>query len=431
MVIRIPTTASATRRSIVVATAVAMLGVSPTAAAHAAPPTVTGDPGVVLAWNAVAFRTIAVEGLKPAQVTELYLGLVSTAVYNAVVTIDGHGQPTLRQPSPPGPASSDVAAATAAHDVLVHFFSGSADRLDADYDAWLATVPESAGRTGGLQVGREAADALIASRLGDGRDASPSTLPPPATPYPAPWVETGSGPFSAPWLGFVRPVLIDSPTRFRVDGPDPLTSSAYAADFEEVRTMGAATGSNRSPAQSDLALFFSDNPVRQYQDAMRDRAQRHRMDILQSARMFAAANAAGADALIVCWRAKYDYNSWRPVTAIRQAGTDGNPATTADPAWAPFRTTPPYPEYASGHACVSEATARALQDLFGPGEVDMTIRSAAAGVVDTERTYTDERRWLDDVTNARIWLGFHFRDAMDDGRQIGRRVADAVVRNWF
>jgi len=244
-------------------------------------------------------------------------------------------------------------------------------------------------------------------------------------------VPTGNGEWATAWLGFTRPILIRSTEPFLPDGPDPLNSAAYAADFAEVKLMGAATGSGRSPEDTALALFFNDNPPRQYQDAMRNRAVRHGMDIVESARMFAAANAAGADAAITCWRAKYDANYWRPVTAIPQADHDGNPATAGDPAWNSFRPAPAYPEYPSGHGCISAAVAQALEHLFGEGRVDMTITSLTPEVLNATRHYDSEDAWLDDVSDARIFLGYHFRDAMDDARTLGREVADRVVDRWF
>ena len=415
-----------TRGAVVLVAVLISLGLTPTAQAG---PAVSSDPAVVRNWNAIAWRTIGVEAGHPPQVAQLYLAFVSTAVYNAVVTVEGGGSPTLPQPRAHAHASSDVAAATAAYDVLRHFFPASANALRSDYDAWLARVPGGVGRVHGLRVGHDAAAALIASREGDGRNAT-VPLPDRSDAEPGEWVPTSPGvEFQAPWLGFTRPVLIDSATQFTVDGPDALTSAAYAADFDEVRRMGAATGSERSPDDTATARFFSDNPPRQYQDAMRDRSVRHGQDIVATARMFAAANAAGADALITCWRVKYDANYWRPVTAIRQAADDGNPATTADPGWQPLLGgTPPYPDYTSGHACISAGVARALENLFGTGAVDMDIRNAASGVV---RRYDTEQAWLDEVVDARIWLGIHFRDAMDDGRSIGRQVADHVVAGWF
>jgi hypothetical protein len=410
---------TARRPAVVLAAALLMLGSTPSALAG--PPAGSSDPGVLLGWNEIAWRTIGVEGEKPPPVAMFYLGLVSTAVYNAVVTAEG-GRPTLEQDHADGPASSDVAAATAGAEVLGALFPASAAAVRADLDTWLAGVPDDDARRNGQQIGLDAAAALLAARADDGWEA-PITLPRPAEPPAGMWVPTGNGEMTAPWLGFTEPLVVDSPSQFATDGPDPLGSAEYAADFAEVAAMGSAASTARSAAQTETALFFSDNPIRQYQDAMRDRAVRHQMDIVDAARMFAAANSAGADALITCWRLKYDAPFWRPVTAIQQADRDGNPATSPDPAWTSLRAAPPYPEYPSGHGCVSSAVAQALEELFGAGQVDMQVRSS---VTNTTRTYDDEEAWLDDVVNARIWLGIHFRDAMDDAREIGRGVAGAV-----
>jgi hypothetical protein len=421
----------ARRHGVVAAAALLLLvGLTPAAAADSEDPGGSRDPGVVLAWNAIAWRTVAVEGLKPPPVAQLYLGLVSTAVYNAVVKVEGEGAPTLRQSPVGSGASSDVAAATAAHDVLSFFFPASTAALDTDYDGWLAGVPEGTGRDEGRRAGQDAAAALIASRVDDGRDA-PVTLARPAEPPPGTWVPTGTGEWLTPWLPFTRPILIDSATQFAPDGPEPLGSADYAEDLAEVGLMGAATASGRSEADTALALFWFDNPPRQYQDAMRDRAVRHEMDIVESARMFAAANASGADAGITCWRAKYESNYWRPLTAIQQADRDGNDATTADPAWSSLRPAPAYPEYPSGHACLSSAVAQALEELFGEGDLDMNIQSLTPEVAGTTRHYDTADAWVDGVVDARIFLGIHFRDAMDDARALGRGVADHVVDRWF
>src|SRR4051812_8402263 len=311
-------TGTAQRQGIVAAAALLVLAATPTAAAGRTQQA-RSDPGVVLSWNALAWRTIGVEGQKPPPVAQLYLGLVSTAVYNAVVSVEGGGRPTLPQDRADDPASSDVAAATAAHDALVHFFPASQAALDADYAAWLAGVPDDEARQNGRQVGADAAAALIADRADDGRDA-PITLPRPAEPPPGMWVPTGSGEMAAPWLGFTEPLQIRSAKRFLPDGPDPLHSEEYAADLAEVAAMGSATSTARTAEQTDLALFWSDNPVRQYQDAMRERAARQGMDIVATVRMLAAVNTAGADAAITCWRGKYDAAFLRPGAALQQAG---------------------------------------------------------------------------------------------------------------
>ena len=272
---------------------------------------------------------------------------------------------------------------------------------------------------------------MIDSREGDGREDATRQLTRPAEPAAGIWVPTADGEWTTPWLGFTRPLLIDSATQFAPEGPDDLDSSAYARDFAEVKLMGAATNSGRDQADTDLALFFNDNPPRQYQEAMRARAVEHGMDIVESARMFAAANVAGADTVITCWRAKWDFNFWRPLTAIQQADRDGNPETTADPAWTSFKAAPLYPEYPSGHGCVTSATAETLEELLGePLDIDLQLKDAA-GVVLATRHYDDADQWQADVTDARIFLGYHFRDGMDDSLEVGEGVAEHVVDRWF
>ncbi|MFK5635854.1 vanadium-dependent haloperoxidase [Ornithinimicrobium sp. LYQ103] len=405
-------------------TAVGLLAVAPAAAAPGPKgPPVTDNPAAVLDWNAVAFRTVVTEGGQPPQVAQFYLGLVSTAVYNAVVTVEGGGTATVPQPPAKVHASSDVAAVTAAHDVLRHYFPSSASTLAANYRTFLASRPNGVGKVHGVFAGQDAAAALLGTR-DDSELNAPITLPRPPDPPPGVWVPTGSGEMQAPWLAFVTPIVLEAGADLGIDGPDPINSVAYAVDFEEARTMGAATGSLRSPQQTETGLFFTDNPPRQYQDALRDRAARHDLDIVESARMMAAANVAGADALIACWAAKYEANFWRPVTAIHRADEDDNPDTAADPTWVSLRPSPPYPEYPSGHACISGGVAGALEALYGEGGVDTVVASAVTG---TTRHYNSEDAWLDDVVDGRIFLGFHFRDGMEDGRQIGAETAERVV----
>ncbi|MGY1663826.1 vanadium-dependent haloperoxidase [Geodermatophilus sp. SYSU D00705] len=398
----------------VVAAALLVLATAPTVAAGSPPDPPAGDPGVVLSWNAIAWRTIGVEGQKPPPVAQLHLGLVSTAVYGAVVAAEEHD------------AASDVAAATAARDVLAEYFPASRAALDADYDAWLGGVPDGEARRTGQAVGAAAAAALVAARADDGRDA-PITLPTPEDPEPGRWVSTGSGEFLAPWLAFTDPLVVDSAEQFASDGPDPLDSEEYAADLAEAASMGSATSTDRTAEQTELARFWSDNPVRQYQDAMRERLARQPMDVEGTARVFAAANSAGADAGITCWRVKYDTAFWRPVTAIHEADRDGNPATAPDPGWTSLVPAPPYPENPSGHGCISSAVAGTLEGLFGRGQVDLRIHSTVTG---TTRVYDDADTWVDEVMDARVWLGIHFRDSMDDSREIGSGVAEAVLEEF-
>jgi PAP2 superfamily len=407
----------------------ALLLATPAAPARPAQagPRVARDPAVIRTWNAIAVRTIVVEGLKPPPVAQLYLGFVSAAVYNAVIAIDGRFTPYASQPRPPGHASPEAAAATAAYRVLGVYFPASAEQLAVDYQASLARIPDGVAKTCGIRVGEDAAKTIVRLREGDGRDAA-ITLD--VAPGPGVWRPTppAFAPMLAPWLGFVRPLLLGSPTQIPLAGPDPLTSTAYTRDFNEVKAVGAAASTTRTPAQTETARFWNDNAPVQFQAGFRDLAIRHRLDIDHSARLFAILNMATADAAIACWRAKYDVPFWRPSTAIQLADTDGNPATSADPTWAPLVINPPYPDYPSGHACLTGATANGLGYLFGARHIDLVVSSAVTG---TTRHYRTSRTLDRDTMNARVWLGIHFRRAVVDGNRLGHRVSRWALRHYF
>jgi hypothetical protein len=344
-----------------------------------------------------------------------------------VITIDGRFTPYASQPRPPGHASPEAAAATAAYRVLGVYFPASAEQLTVDYQASLARIPDGVAKTRGIRVGEDAAKTIVRLREGDGRDAA-ITLD--VAPGPGVWRPTppAFAPMLAPWLGFVRPLLLGSPTQIPLAGPDPLTSTAYTRDFNEVKAVGAAASTTRTPAQTETARFWNDNAPVQFQAGFRDLAIRHRLDIDHSARLFAILNMATADAAIACWRAKYDVPFWRPSTAIQLADTDGNPATSADPTWAPLVINPPYPDYPSGHACLTGATANGLGYLFGARHIDLVVSSAVTG---TTRHYRTARTLDRDTMNARVWLGIHFRRAVVDGNRLGHRVSRWALRHYF
>jgi hypothetical protein len=238
------------------------------------------------------------------------------------------------------------------YDVLRYYFPSSAANLAADYAASLNAIPGGRAKVRGQEVGRIAARKLIADRQGDGIGAPVqfTQAPAPGVWRPAP---DAFAPFLAPWLGFVRPLALRSPTQLKLPGPDSIRSREYARDFAEVKAYGAKDGSKRSPAQTETALFWNANVVAQYQAALRDEVTQRGWDIVRTACAFALLGAGTADAAIACWRAKYDYGYWRPITAIRLADTDGNRATRPDPAWNSLVPNPPYPDYVSGHACAS------------------------------------------------------------------------------
>lgn len=393
-------------------------------------PAVTGDTAdasVVTTWNEIADRTIFTENAKTISESGLYFGFVHLAMYDAVVAIRGGYQPYAYHRVADPAASPEAAAVTAAYDVLRHYFPASATNLAADYADSMAAIPNGRAKIRGRLVGTSAAATLIRVRLGDGRNAD-ITLD--VEPAPGVWRPTppAFAPMIVPWLGFVDPLVLASDTQLQGRHPDALDSAAYARDYAEVRAYGAREGSLRTQAQTDTALFYTDNAVRQYQTALRAQVTDRGLGLLDSARAFALLGSATADAEISCWRSKYDYAYWRPITAITLGDTDGNPATTADPIWLPLVDTPPYPEYTSGHACITGAATGTFSYLFGADAIDLDVYSAVAGA---SRHY-DTAGALDTQTmNARIWLGLHFRKAMTDGNRQGHRSADWASTHAF
>jgi hypothetical protein len=378
------------------------------------------DAAVINQWNAVAVRTIT-ENNTPIPSSPLYFGFVSLAVYDAVVAIEGGYEPYLRQPAADRRASTAAAAATAAHDVLAHYFPASATNLATDYAATLATIPDGRRRTAGQRIGATAAAKLIALRSDDGRNA-PITYN--RTPAPGVWRPTPDAfaPMLVPWLGFVRPLALRSPTQQRLPGPDDIHSRAYRRDLAEVRAYGSATGSLRTPWQTETALFWNSNSVVQYQVALRDQLTRRGYGAVRTARAFALLSTTTADSNIRCWRAKYDEAYWRPITAIREDDRD------PDPDWTPLVATPPYPEYTSGHACITGATTGTLGYLFGARSINLEVSSTVTG---TSRHYDSTAALDAETRNARIWLGLHFRRAMVDATAIGHYTARWVQSRYF
>jgi hypothetical protein len=384
-------------------------------------------PSVVTEWNAIATRTIFTENATPVPSSSLYFGFVSLAMYDAVVAVEGGYEPYTSLGRVPARASSEVAAATAAYRVLAHYFPASEANLAADYRASLADVPGGVGMVHGKRVGEAAAAAVIRLRQDDGRNA---TVPLDVPLAPGVWRPTPDAfaPMAVSWLGFVRPLLLDSPTQVPLPGPDDITSAAYARDFAEVAAYGAGVGSSRSDEQTRTALFWNANAVLQYQVALRDQVTQRGLGIVESARAFALLNASAADSMISCWRAKYDDAYWRPITAIRLAGTDGNDATAPQADWAPLAQTPPYPDYTSGHACFTGAVSNTLGHLFGPEAIDLDVSSSVTG---TTRHYDTVAALDQETMNARIWLGFHFRRAMTDGNRLGHEVSAYAITHYF
>jgi hypothetical protein len=417
-------------RSLIACVAVLLvtsLGVASTASAE----TTAGghDPAVISDWNALAVTTFGADLTKLPQETPLYVAFVQAAVYNAVVGIDGRYEPYRFDARAPRGASDQAAAVAAAYTVLVTYSPYAKANLDAAYATSLAQIPDGTAKTRGIAFGTLAAQNLIAMRTNDGRNAPVFFTQPPA---PGVWRPTPPAftPMAVPWMGSVTPLLLRSGAQFGEPGPPPaLTSHRYTRDFNEVKAFGSSNSIVRTAEQTSTALFFSGNAAVQFNAALRDQIMVRRPDIVNAARMFAAVDMSEADAIISVWHAKYLYGFWRPITAIQLADTDGNPATIADPSWTPLLTTPPYPDYVSGYSGLTGAFTKALADTLDTDHLQLTLISTA--VPGAVRQYDSGASLRNDVIDARVWLGIHFRSADTGGVDMGERVADWALDHYF
>ena len=354
----------------------------------------------------------------------VYMGIAHLAIYDAAVALEGRYQPYVPTPTAAADAAPEAAIATAAYDTLKGLqpqLGGNQAILDNDYTAYLAAIPDGVAKQDGIAVGHEAAQAILARRANDGRGCGTS-LTDLGLPAPAPGVWQ---PAPTPVLGLclpgMRPLALQTGSQFRPDGPNALTSQEYADDFNQVKDLGRIDSTSRTPEQTDLARFWTDHDIRQWNDAMLKLAAGSGLDLVQTARMLAMAHVAGGDAMIACFDAKYHYWFWRPYQAI--AGVD--------PTWKPLGTTPNFPEYPSAHACHSTAVVEALDAFFGTDTVSFTLDSRAPGVTVRTRTYDRLHDVVKDVDWARVLVGFHFRNSDLQGSSLGRKVGRYVVDNYF
>jgi hypothetical protein len=386
------------------------------------------DPSVITDWNQLAVTTLVGDTTKQGTETILYMGFVQAAIYDAVVGVEGRYAPYRFHAHAPRGTSAQAAAVAAAHQVLVTYVPSAQANLDAAYDASLAKLPDGKAKTQGIAFGTRAADHLIRLRAHDGRNAPILFTQPPA---PGVWRPTPPtfAPMVTPWMGFVTPLLLRSATQFAPPAPPKLTSARYTRDFNEVKAFGSATSTVRTPAQTDTAVFFSGNPLIMFNAALREQVTVRDLDIVDAARMFAATDMSTADAIISVWHAKYRYGYWRPITAINLADTDGNPATDPDPSWVPLIPTPAYPEYPSGYNGFVASASRGLENVLHTRHLQLTLTSTAAP--NLPRQYDSGRVLRQDVVNARMWLGIHFRSGDTAARDLGIRVADWTLDHYF
>jgi hypothetical protein len=388
---------------------------------------------VVIQWNNVLLDAIRTSSTPPPLASRA-LAMTHASIYDAVNAIDRtHEAYLVNTVALPG-ASPVAAAAAAAHQVLVTLFPALTTTFDAALANSLAAVPDGTSEDAGAALGRFVAGEILKIRSNDGASAT-------APPYlggsaPGEWRPTPPGnlPGLLPQWGNVRPFAIASPAQFRPDGIPELHSRQYTTAFNEVKSLGSASSSTRTADQTAIAHFWANGPGTStppgHLNVMAQVVSQAAGNTLtENARLFALLNLAEADAAISCWDAKYAHSFWRPITGIREAATDGNPHTAADPAWTPLLTTPNFPGYTSGHSTFSGAAAAILARFFGSDRFAFTLpsESAAAG----NRTFTSFSQAALESANSRLYAGIHWSFDNLDGLTAGKAVGNYVFRNFL
>jgi len=357
--------------------------------------------------------------------------MVHGAVYDAVNAIDGGYEPYLVSPPAMRSYSKDAAAATAAYRVLVDPSLKVSEARKAElkvlWEDSLAPIPPGPDKEGGKAVGEAAAAAMLTARTGDGRFGSFTFTPGSGAGQWRPELPSFVSDPNA-WVARVKPFLVNSRDQFLSSGPDALTSAEYAADFAEVKAIGSRTSTTRTADQTDAGLFWTDNAMAMWSRIFRQVSAARGLTLVENARFFAMLYLTGADALISVWADKAYWSFWRPISAIRGAASDENAATEPDPEWFPLFNTPPYPEHASGHSSLSSSFVQTLQDFFGTDKIAFSDESNATHTTRSFARFSDA---IQEIIDARVYVGIHFRHADIAGANIGKHVAHWRDKHYF
>ena len=379
---------------------------------------------VVVDWNTIMLNTIS--GQNPFAQARLS-AITQLAVFEAVNACTGTYEPYLGTLNAPPGASPEAAAIVAAYTVLKHYFQAAAT-LDAARDTSLLAIPDGVAKTDGMNAGEAAGNAMIAARANDGSSPLETFLP--ASTDPGVWQPTppafGPGLFLN-W-GTVTPFGIQRGDQFRLGPPPALTSEQYRKAYDEVKMVGEVNSAARPQDRTDVAHFYAAaTPVQVWNATAQQVIAERAISISAEARAYALLNMAMSDALVAVFDTKYFYVFWRPVTAIRAGDADGNPNTDGDTAWTPLINTPSFPSYASAHGSASGAAAKVLSRLFSAAGHTITLSNPALPGLALH--YTTFRQITDDVSDARVYGGIHFRFDQDEGNTLGREVGRYVLNH--
>jgi hypothetical protein len=374
---------------------------------------------VIMDWNAKADEIATQKQLTPFPHGR-GLAMLHVAMFEAVNAIERRYIPYKLDLAADRSTSKEAAAASAGYHVLVALYPDQKANLDATFVAMLAGVAEGEPKTKGIDLGKKAAAEIIALRANDGADAPedyrPHTSPGVYVPTVVPILSV---------VGAVKPWTMTAGSQFRPEPPPALNSDTWTRDLNEIRELGRRDSTRRTAEQTTIGRFWLLTGARTYNLIVRQVATAKDMDIVDCAQLYALVAMAGADAIISVFDAKYAYNLWRPVTAIRNADRTNNPATPRDPTWLPLGDTPMHPEYPCAHCITSAAVSTVLQSVAGTevGEISLTSPTAP-GVT---RKWTRLQDYSDEVALARIYAGFHYRFSTEVGKEMGKKIGEQAV----
>ena len=380
----------------------------------------------VVAWNRELLHIVQIPGAQPPTVhqTRSY-ALLHAAIYDSVVSITRNGRPYLVSVDAPRGARPDAAAAAAGHATLASLYPALKPELDQLLADELALIPDGRARRQGIEVGDRVASLLLAARADDGSAALPSPFV--AGSQPGDYRSTPPNfpsPVFTDW-GNVTPFVLRSGAQFRPAPPPALTSAAYARALNEVKSLGQDSSTSRTADQTLIGRFWAPPIWNTWNAIAEEAALAHHTNLVRTAAMFAALNLSFADSAIAMYDAKYHYQLWRPITAVRLAATDGNPATTGDPTWTPLAVTAADPSYPGAHSTISAAGAAVLAAFFGNRDEIQVSSPALPGAVRTFRSYSDVAT---EAGLSRIYAGQHTRIDHVAGIHLGSNVARFVLR---
>jgi hypothetical protein len=408
----LPTRSPTQHRTIVALAIVAsLLGVS----------TAKGD--AVTEWNIKDGEIVTAAGLETPHANRL-MAIAHTAAYQAANAI------TQRYPATgaklkfaPG-ASIDAAIAAAHRTTLMQLVASQGPAIDSAYQAALSKIPDGAAKTAGIGVGEMTAAAVLAERVDDGAAARESYRP-----YSTAGVYVPTVIPAAPQWPLRKPWLMTSPSQFRPGAPPRLTSALWERDYNEIKSMGGKNSSNRSAEQTDIARFWEATLPPIYHGLVRSVATMPGRDVMQNARLLAAVTQASDDALIAVFDAKYHYAFWRPITAIRNGDIDGNDGTERDSSWIPFINTPMHPEYPCAHCIVAASIGAVLKAEIGDGPLP-TLTTTSSTANGGARSWSGIDAFVQEVANARIYDGVHYRNSTEVGTAMGKQIGALAVARF-